>query len=134
VSVVENIRDLADQAKNTGQNELYKQLAAAEEEAREMAREKRRLEDRVEELERALRFKEETIFRRPFYYQKQGDQTPYCPRCWEKDKQGVHVIVIWSEAGETRFDCPECKNSYKVGSPRSQPHYLELDPDPDIWS
>jgi hypothetical protein len=132
MSVVENMKNLADQAKSTGQIELYKQLSEAEDAVREIARDKLRLQDRVEELERALRFKEEVVFKRPFYYLKQGDQTPYCPRCWEKDKQAVHVVVIWSEQGETRFDCPDCKSAYKVGSYRSQSH-SQIESDTDIF-
>jgi hypothetical protein len=79
MGVVENLKDAADLLRKAGQIELYKQISAAEDEVRELAREKRRIEDRVEELERALRFKEETVFKAPFYYLKQGDQTPYCP-------------------------------------------------------
>src|SRR4029077_5372447 len=94
MGVVENLKDAADLVKKAGQIELYKKISAAEDEVRELTREKRRLEDRVEELERALRFKEETGFRAPFYYLKEGgDQTPYCPRCWEKDKRAVHVVL-----------------------------------------
>jgi hypothetical protein len=114
MGVVENLKDVAELVKKAGEIELYKKISAAEDEVREITREKRRLEDRVEELAHALRFKEETVFKVPFYYLKQGDQTPYCPRCWEKDKHAVHVIFHFDNEERTRWDCPECKQMYLV--------------------
>jgi hypothetical protein len=40
--------------------------------------------NKVEELERALRFKDDLKFKEPFYY-LEGDKTPYCPVCWEDE-------------------------------------------------
>lgn len=129
MGVVENLKDLADLVKKAGQIELYKQISAAEDEVREIAREKRRLEDRLEELERALRFKEATIFKAPFYYLKQGDQTPFCPRCWEKDRHAVHVVLSWEEDGIAQWHCPDCKNTFEIRSGQRQ-RYQFL---PDEW-
>ena len=125
MSVVENMKDLADLAKSTGQIELYKQISEAEDAVREIAREKRRLEDRVEELERAMRFREETVFKAPFYYLKVGDQTPYCPRCWEKDTQAVHVVVNWHDSSGIQWHCPDCKSIYTIRAPEQRRYQIE---------
>jgi hypothetical protein len=114
MGVVENLKDAADLLRKAGQIELYKQISAAEDEVRELAREKRRIEDRVEELERALRFKEETVFKAPFYYLKQGDQTPYCPHCWEKHRQAVHAIFGSENDTAAYWQCPACKQQYRI--------------------
>jgi hypothetical protein len=117
MGVVENLKDVAELVKKAGEIELYKQISAAEDEVREIAREKRRLEDRVQELEHALLFKDETEFKAPFYYLKQGDQTPYCPRCWEKDRHAIHVVFIFDNRERTRWDCPACKEIYLIEKP-----------------
>jgi hypothetical protein len=89
---------------------------------RELTRDKRRLEDKVEELGRALRFQQEVVFNAPFYYLKEGDQTPYCPSCWEgKEKLPVHLVLIFGEeGGRRRWDCPVCKNMFMVGKETRQ--------------
>jgi hypothetical protein len=117
MGVVENLKDIADLVKKTGEIDLYKKISSAEDEVREVTREKRRLEDRVAELERALRFKEETTFRAPFYYLKEGDQTPYCPHCWEKGGLAVHVVLQFDNSERTRWDCPACKQCYLIDKP-----------------
>jgi hypothetical protein len=98
----------------------YKKIVAAEDEVRELTRDKRRLEDEIEELRRAFRFKEEVVFKAPFYFQKEGDKTPYCPRCWEKDRHAVHVVSVWSQDTRTRWACPDCKAGYVVRASRGQ--------------
>lgn len=120
MGVVENLKDVADLVKKAGEIELYKKISAAEDEVRELTRDKRRLEDRVEELERALTFKEQTVFRAPFYYSKEGDQTPYCAHCLEKSKHAVHVVLQFDNEEHTRWDCPACKYEYLIKKGGSQ--------------
>jgi hypothetical protein len=117
MGVVENLKDIADLVKKAGEVDLYKKISAAEDEVRELTRDKRRLEDRVEELDRALRFKEETVFKAPFYFLKEGEQTPYCAHCWEKSKQAVHVVFQFDNEERTRWDCPGCKQMYLIEKP-----------------
>jgi len=114
MGVVENLKDVADLVKKTGEIELYKKIVAAEDEVRELTRDRRRLEDEVEELRRALRFQEEIVFNAPFYVQREGDQTPYCPRCWEKDKHAVHVVLRFDHSDRTCWQCPACDKSFNI--------------------
>ena len=110
MGVLENLKDVADLVKKAGEIELYKKISAAEDEVRELTREKRRLEDKVEELERAFRFQQEVVFKAPFYYLKEGDQTPYCPRCLEKDKHPIHLVL--KPTGQ--HICPDCDKSFRL--------------------
>jgi len=122
MGVVENLKDVADLVKKAGEIDLYKKISAAEDEVRDLTRDKRRLEDRVAELEEALRFRDAIEFRAPFYYLKEGDQTPFCPSCWEgKEKRPVHVVLIFGqEGGRRKWDCPVCKNVFMVGTAAGQ--------------
>lgn len=114
MGVVENLKDAAELLQKAGQIELYKKISAAEDEVRELNREKRRLEDKVEELERALKFKDEVQFDPPFYRLKQGDTTPYCANCWEKTRHAVHVVLQFRDTDLTRWTCPACKTDYNI--------------------
>ena len=58
------------------------------------------LKKQNEKLESALDFKKKLTFKAPFYF-ADGDETPYCPRCWEKDHEAIHVVRMKS--------CPECE-------------------------
>jgi len=122
MGVLDNMKDVADLIKKAGDIELYKKIVAAEDEVRELTRENRRLEDRALELEEAVRFKDAIEFKAPFYYLKEGDQTPFCPSCWEeKEKRPVHVVLIFGhEGGRSRWDCPVCKNTFMVGKGTGQ--------------
>jgi len=114
MGVVENLKDLADLVKKAGEIDLYKKISAAEDEVRELTRDKRRLEDKVEELERAFRFQQEVVFKAPFYYLKQGDQTPYCAHCLEKENHAVHVVLQFDNEERTKWACPACKTSCMI--------------------
>jgi chromosome segregation ATPase len=75
---IEMLKDAAKVAQKLGQLGLQKQILEAEDEVRELTREKRHLEDKVEELERKLTVKAAMTFKAPFFYQR-GDATPFCP-------------------------------------------------------
>jgi hypothetical protein len=79
---LEILKDAAKVAQKIGQLGLQKQILEAENEVRELTREKRHLEDKVEELERNLKLRAAMAFTAPFYY-RQGDVTPFCPACYE---------------------------------------------------
>jgi hypothetical protein len=112
MGVVENLKDLAELAQKFGQIELYKKILQAEDEVRELTREKRGLEERVEELERALKLKNAMKFKVPFYYQD-GDEVPFCAVCYEKEGRAVHVV----KNDEAEWYCNVCKTFYDRDRP-----------------
>jgi hypothetical protein len=110
MGVLENLKGLAELAQKVGQIELYKKILEAEDEVRELSREKRRLEDKVEELEGKLRLRAAMISKAPVYYQ-QGDATPFCAACFENNGRAVHRVWRYVDFSEKWF-CDLCKNSY----------------------
>src|SRR6266704_2143743 len=87
--------------------DLYRKTTELQREVDELTQSKRGLKARVEELEGQLRFSKKLSFKKPVYY-AEGDPVPYCPRCWEVEKQAVHLIVEpWGD-GETRYECQSC--------------------------
>lgn len=113
MGIVENIKDAADLAKKVGDIELYRKIVHLEGEVMDLTREKRQAEQKVEELQKQLALKAKMTFNQPFYYQD-GDSVPFCPRCFEKDVQAVHVILKSTGDERIRWDCPECKQMYLI--------------------
>jgi hypothetical protein len=109
VGAVENIKEVADLVKRFNDIDLNRRILTRENEVLDLSREKRRAEERVEELERAFEFKGKLTFRQPFYY-LEGDATPYCPGCWESKKIAIHLAR--NPAFPIQRQCPACKHLY----------------------
>src|SRR5258708_19138291 len=90
MGAAEYVKDVAEFVKKFNDIELNRRILKLEEEVIDLTREKRRADEKVEELERALRFRGELVFKEPFYY-LEGDSTPYCPACWEAKRSAVHL-------------------------------------------
>jgi hypothetical protein len=118
MGVVENMKDVADLVKKFNDIELNRRILNLENEVLDLARAKRRGEEKIEELERTLKFKAALEFKEPFYW-LDGDTVPFCPNCWEKSHQPIHVVNLWTEHGQTRHECPSCKTPYTVTNPNS---------------
>ena len=121
MGIIENAKDLADLIKKAGDTELYRKIVELEGEVVELTREKRGLEDKVAELERTLATHKQMQFKEPFYFQE-GDNTPYCPACWENRKKPVHVTFIFDNPERTRWDCPVCQHHYLKEKDRGAAH------------
>ena len=111
MSVVENMKDVADLVKKFNDIELNRRILNLENEVLDLSREKRRAEERVEELERALKFSKELKFNTPFYW-LEGDSEPYCPACWESKHLAIHVTTSWDPVRYTHKECPACKQHF----------------------
>jgi hypothetical protein len=113
MGVIENMKDIADLIKKAGDIELYRKITESEGEVMDLTRENRRLEDRVQELEKTLALQKQMTFRQPFWYQE-ADETPFCPACWENHKKAIHVVFAQDGNNFTRWGCPSCKQFYDV--------------------
>lgn len=115
MGILDEMKEIGDLIKKAGDIELYRRINKLEGEVIDLTRDKRRSEEKLEELERTLKFKEKLTFREPFYWLEK-DQTPYCPGCWEDKHKAVHVIFAFDNARDARFDCPTCGHMYMVKS------------------
>jgi len=112
MGVVENIKEVADLVKKFNDIDLNRRILNLENEVLDLSRDKRRLEEKVEELERSLKFQKTLYFCEPFYRAK-AEATPYCPSCWESKTLAVHVLFGRDEAGgSSAWKCPSCKHEY----------------------
>jgi len=60
------------------------------------------------------------------YYFLEGDNVPFCPKCWESRGAAIHLQAPVSAGGKTRRECRVCKETYwdaAVTKGRSQAHH-----------
>jgi hypothetical protein len=111
MGAVENIKELTDLVKKFNDIDLNRRILHLENEVLDLSRDKRRAEEKVEELERKLKFQKELTFKAPFYY-LEGDDVPHCPGCWDTKRVGVHLSRVRLPGFGDQMQCPSCKNHY----------------------
>ena len=112
MGVLDTIKDLAVLVQKADNLELLKHVLALQSQVQDMFNENRTLRDKVGALEATIELARSLSFRAPFYFVV-GDETPFCPRCWEVDRKAVHVVLIFRN-GSTRWDCKQCNQTYLI--------------------
>jgi hypothetical protein len=104
MGVIENMKDVADLVKQFGDIELNRRILTLENEVLDLSRDKRRADEKVEELQRVISIKNDLTFRGNEYYLKttDGEDGPFCSLCWDRDQK---LIRLHSGRIEP---CPAC--------------------------
>jgi len=114
MGAVENIKEVADLIKKYNDIDLNRRILELETEVIDLTREKRRADDRIEELEKAFKFKGEMNFKDPYCW-IEGDESPYCPACWNENRVVAHIVKFREPMRVAKQMCPICKNVYGYG-------------------
>jgi hypothetical protein len=109
MGVIDNLKEVADLVRKAGDFELYRRITGLEGEVIDLTRTNQRLQLENDELKAKVSAKLEMKFRAPFWY-VDGDDVPYCPRCWEAEARQVHLHGRVADG--SRFDCLNCKNIF----------------------
>jgi hypothetical protein len=107
MSVIDNIKDVADLIKKAGDIELYRKIVELQGEIVELMSQKLDNEKKIEKLEADLAQRAQMMFKKPFYYQE-GDDVPFCPKCFEHERLAIHLFLC----NNFRWDCRHCKSIY----------------------
>ena len=113
MGAAEYVKDVAEFVKKFNDIELNRRILKLEEEVIDLTRDKRRADEKIEQLELQLKFRGTLIFNEPFYWIN-GDKVPFCPTCWEGNKQAVHVIYSHSNNNGEWWNCNVCKTQYNT--------------------
>ena len=111
MSIIEDLKEIADLAKKYNDDELSQKIAKLEEEIVELTLHAGSLEEENQELKRTFSVIKRMKFKKPFYFQE-DDPIPFCPRCWEKDRKPVHLLGPVKVASGLRYGCPHCKEFF----------------------
>ena len=68
MGAVENVKEFSEFVKKFNDIELNRRILKLEEEVIDLSRDKRRAEEKVEELQRTLKLQEELKFQSPYYF------------------------------------------------------------------
>jgi regulator of replication initiation timing len=137
MSIIDNAKDVATAIHEMKNLELYERVLNLNAGIMDLVEENRRLKADKDELQRKLKLHDDLKFTEPFYYQD-GDQTPFCPACFESNKhEGVHVVFESTNPEATYWRCPACKTDYRIPKNRLAPHPRSFDPrggDSQSWT
>jgi hypothetical protein len=113
VGILDEMKEIGDLIKKAGDIDLYRRINKLEGEVIDLTRDKRRADEKIEELERTLKFKAELVFKEPFYWLG-ADQTPYCPVCWESEHKAVHIHFNNSHNAIQYWVCLNCEAQFSA--------------------
>jgi hypothetical protein len=111
MGAVENVKEIAEMIGKFHDIELNRRILKLEEEVIDLTRDKRRAEDKVEELERALKFRGELIEKDGLIW-LEGDPIAFCRACWDSKRHAIHLNRLTFPHDGKRFQCPICKEYY----------------------
>lgn len=112
MSVLDQAKELASLIKKVGDIEMYRQIVELEGEIIELTRTNRSLEESNSSLQKQLQLRSKMLFKQPFYFQE-DDEVPFCPLCWEKEQQTIHLGSIPPQNPST-YVCTACGLRYEL--------------------
>jgi hypothetical protein len=83
------------------------------------------LTEKLREAEEKLRVRCHLTFKKPLYW-ADGDSTPFCPICLERDSRVIHLDGPDSyEDGQVSYVCRVCQKTIEVQPARLRPPSLD---------
>jgi hypothetical protein len=120
MGIMENVKEIADLAKKYNDDKLNQRISDLEGQVLALITQIRSLEEAGEQSERTLSLIKKMQFKKPFYFQE-DDPVPFCPHCWEKEKNPVHLLGPVKVSTGLRYGCPNCKEYFVLGGRGSGP-------------
>ncbi len=90
MDILEKTKKIVEVIKLSGNVDLQTQIEELEGEIFELNKHYIELKKKYEELENSLALKEKMKWEGSVYW-KEGDENPYCPRCWEDRQKLSHL-------------------------------------------
>jgi hypothetical protein len=109
------LRKISDAAKKHNDVDLIQNINSLQLEILEKHQEVNQLKQQIEELSGKLKIKEILEFRQVGdcnYYFKEGDEVPFCPKCFESNEKLIHLSNSEPWSGGIRRRCVACNEVY----------------------
>lgn len=115
MGIMENVKEIVQRIKKYNDDELNQKILDLEDQILALITQIHSLEEASQESERTLTLIKKMQFKKPFYFQK-DDPVPFCPHCWEREKNPVHLLGPVKVGAGLRFGCPSCKEYFVIGA------------------
>ena|SRR5689334_11874975 len=125
MGLLENLKAALESAKRTGNQELFGLLVTIQTECFELQSRVAELSSRTATLEKELDKAQSVaqvsnkLERVGSFYYLPEDNDGNCPKCWEIDRQLVHIALLKLAGQGPQWACPNCKTSF-YGSPKRE--------------
>src|SRR5712692_9370652 len=113
MGILDNAKQVAKAVEEIHNLELYQRVLGLHSDIIELVEENNQLHGENKDLHKKLELRGKMTFKEPFYFQE-GDQTPFCPACWETKDVPVHVTFTHENRDNVAHVCPSCKHHYSV--------------------
>jgi regulator of replication initiation timing len=131
MGILDNAKEVANAVHEIKNIELYGRVLSLNKDIMDLVEENRQLRAENGDLKKTLELRKLMTFKEPFYYQE-GDETPFCPSCWELKNSAIHLVFQFNREDAVRWDCKVCKNVFlhmkDRGIKKSQPHFTQGNP------
>jgi hypothetical protein len=125
MGIVENTKDLAGLIRRYSEAGLYRKIMDLEEESVQLRRKLTKAEGDLEEAGKKLTARTAMRFSGIYYWQE-GDETPFCPKCWEgKDNLAVHLPAPERVFAGIVRKCHHCKTDFWEERFKPQQHQVK---------
>jgi hypothetical protein len=125
MGVIENAKEVAELIKQYNNIELNRKIINLEREIADLQSANRKLEDELIEAKSDLAKRAAMHYRAPYYWQD-GDETPFCAKCWEgKDNLPVHLPAPERVFAGIVRKCHHCKTDFWEERFKPQQHQVK---------
>ena len=132
MGILDNAKEIANSVHEIKNLELYARVLSLHSDIIQLVEDNNRLRAENGELNKKLQLREKMAFKEPFYFQD-GDETPYCPSCWETKSFAIHVVFFVDREDATYWHCPSCKTAYTDKKDR-RVRRPQIGPTPGPWA
>ncbi|MHB1675320.1 MAG: hypothetical protein ACYCSP_13830 [Acidobacteriaceae bacterium] len=129
MSLLDNAKEVANAVHEIKNLELYAKVLDLNRGIMDLVEQNRKLHAENEDLKKKFQVREKMMFKEPFYYQD-GDQTPFCPACWEDKNSAIHLVFAANREDAIYWNCPVCKHHYSDKKNRGVIRTHQYEPPP----
>lgn len=110
MAALPSYKDIIDLVKKGATLEAQEKIMELREASLELQEENILLREQVKELQRRQDLHDKMKFRKPYYWME-GDDVPFCPKCWEENGKAIHLK---GDGGHSEFwNCAVCETIYE---------------------
>ena len=114
MSIISDVKEVADLVKQLGNIELYKKMVDLQSKIFELTQENLATKEKIRDLESSSKIRDELKFKQPYYY-KEGDQVPFCPHCWEANRLPIHLSgPNHNNDRSVYYTCNHCRQAFPM--------------------